>query len=52
MAEQEKVVLVHPDLPGATYQADPAAVDGWAELGWKPQSKTAAAAARKEADDG
>lgn len=53
MPEADKVVLVHPDLPDATYLADPSAVEAWAELGWKRQSKTAAAAAaKKEPTDG
>lgn len=51
MPEADKVTLVHPDLPDATYEADPAAVGAWAELGWKRQTKTAAAAARKEAEN-
>lgn len=52
MADADKVVLVHPDLPDATYLADPAAVDGWATLGWRRQSKTAAAKKDKEPTDG
>jgi hypothetical protein len=35
MADESKVLLVHPDLPGAEYLAAPDAVAGWQARGWK-----------------
>ena len=35
MADVKKVLLVHPDLPGAEYLAAPDAVAGWQARGWK-----------------
>ena len=39
MAEETKVLLVHPDLPGAEYLAAPDAVAGWEARGWKKAGK-------------
>jgi hypothetical protein len=35
MADVKKVLLVHPDLPGAEFEAHPDAVASWMESGWK-----------------
>lgn len=35
MADESKVLLVHPDLPGAEYLSHPDAVASWEERGWK-----------------
>jgi hypothetical protein len=35
MADNTKVPLVHPNLPGAEYLAAPDAVAGWEARGWK-----------------
>lgn len=33
--DDNRVLLVHPDLPGAEYLSHPDAVEGWKALGWK-----------------
>ncbi len=38
MADDPKVLLVHPDLPGAEYLSHPDAVASWEERGWKKAS--------------
>lgn len=47
MADDPKVLLVHPDLPGATYESHPDAVASWQERGWK---KPAASSKHKKED--
>ena len=50
MADDKKVLLVHPDLPGAEYLAAPDAVAGWQALGWKKAGVTVKS--KKEQDNG
>lgn len=43
----DKVRLVHPDLPGATYECHPDAVASWQDRGWR-QASAAKSRSKKE----
>ena len=46
MADNPTVLLVKPDLPGASFESHPDAVAAWEQRGWK--KATAAAKSKKE----
>ena len=48
MADESKVLLVHPDLPGAEYLSHPDAVASWEQRGWKKASTASASKSKKE----
>ena len=50
MADNPKVLLVHPDLPGAEYLSHPDAVASWEERGWR--KATASVKPKKEQANG
>ncbi len=49
MADEPKVLLVHPDLPGAEYPSHPDAVASWEARGWK---KATTVTSKKEKTNG